>query len=93
MISLETLVGGISGCLFYVGYPVYVNSLASSQQKAFYFGFAYSIWNISGVLGNTVGLRLHSIRLLLLRRSGALLFLPLLDRRTFRFPALLSLPA
>ncbi|CAD8081283.1 unnamed protein product [Paramecium sonneborni] len=54
-IAIETLLGGVASCLFFVGYPIYINSISNPQNKSYYFGIGYSIYSISSFSGNTIG--------------------------------------
>lgn len=55
VIAIETLFGGVASCLFFVGYPVYINSISNPENKSLYFGIGYSIYSISSFLGNMIG--------------------------------------
>lgn len=76
-ICLETLIGGICACLFYVGFAVYLNSISNENNKSIYIGIGYSIFSASGLFGNMTGIlntQVNRILCLLNHRSIQLLF-------------------
>lgn len=50
-----SLLAGIFGTVFYVGFPYYITNLSNNENKSLYFGIGYGVLLGSMIIGNTAG--------------------------------------